>query len=249
MKTRLHFSRYELKYLLRKAQRDEIESELQVFLDLDPYVAKRPEKKYLVRSLYYDNKAMVCYYEKIDGMMDRSKFRVRTYTDSPDGTAKFLEVKGRHNALVFKHRSELAPNASDGASVEDSSFDATTRQVLSQLESGSLRSRFLRDLYRKELEPVILVDYLRRPYFSKVDPEFRLTFDDSLACTVTPRLFPRRFESNRRILPGFTILEVKFKTFVPQWFHRVIQSFELRRVSISKYCAGVETCHLAAKLE
>ncbi len=249
MKTRLHFSRYELKYLLAKAQRDEIEKELQVFLDLDPYVAEQPDSKYLVRSLYYDNEAMVCYYEKIDGMMERSKFRVRTYSDCQDDTAEFLEIKGRHNALVFKHRSKLASKPPDDPAAESFSFDATTRRVLRHLESGSLRCRFLRDLYRKELKPIILVDYFRRPYLSKVDPEFRLTFDDSLACTVTPHLFPRRFENSRRILPGFTILEVKFRTFVPRWFHRVIQSFELRRVSISKYCAAVEACRLAAKLE
>lgn len=250
METRLHFSRFEFKYLLPRTIRDAVERELQYFLELDPYVAEQPGNKYFVRSLYYDNQAMVCYYEKIDGMMERAKFRIRTYTDcSTAGTARFLEVKGRHNALVFKHRIELTSQPTNDLAAKHPLLDETTRDVLSHLDTGGLSSRFLRDLYRKDLQPVVLVDYYRRPYLSKYDPEFRLTFDESLVGTATSRLFPRRHDSLRRILPGHTILEVKFRYHVPKWFHRIIQSFELRRISISKYCAAVEAHRLAAKLE
>ncbi|MEM7356859.1 MAG: polyphosphate polymerase domain-containing protein [Acidobacteriota bacterium] len=250
MDTKLHFSRFEFKYLLPRALRNEVEKELQHFIELDPYVAGQPGNRYFVRSLYYDNRAMVCYYEKIDGTMDRAKFRLRTYTDSDTSeTARFLEVKGRHNAQVFKHRVELASHPRGGPADEHTSFDPTTRDVLRQLEGSRLRSRFVRELYRRDLAPVMLVDYQRRPYLSKYDPEFRLTFDESLAGWVTTQLFPRRHDSRRRILPGYTILELKFRYHVPKWFHRIIQSYELRRVSISKYCAAVEAFDLTPKLE
>ncbi len=252
MKTRLHFSRFEFKYILRKALRDEIEEELRYFLELDPFVMKQPEHKYFVRSLYYDNEAMVCYYEKIDGTKWRAKFRVRTYTDDQgDGTACFLEIKGRNNAAVFKHRTELRPALPDGAFADSSLYylDETSREVLGRLSEGPLKSQFIRDLARKRLRPVMLIDYQRRPYVSKYDPAFRLTFDECLSGSATGRLFPRPYEGRRRILPGYTILEVKFQHLVPKWFHRIIQAFELRRVSVSKYCAGVEAYNLVPKLE
>jgi hypothetical protein len=94
----------------------------------------------------------------------------------------------------------------------------------------------------------MLIDYERRPYVSRYAPEFRLTFDDALRATHTRLLHPHR-EQIRSVLPGYTILEVKFRFHVPSWFHRIIQSYELRRVSISKYCRGVEAFRLTPHLE
>ena len=108
MSLKLHFSRFEVKYVLSNRLRDEIESELQFFLTLDPYVKEQPGKKYFVRSLYFDDPSWSHYYEKTDGMLHREKYRLRTYTDDPKlRCATFLEMKGRHDALVFKHRAPL----------------------------------------------------------------------------------------------------------------------------------------------
>ena len=38
---------------------------------------------------------------------------------------------------------------------------------------------------------------------------------------------------------GFTILEVKFDRSIPLWFHRIIQSYNLTRQSISKFVLGM----------
>ena len=42
-------------------------------------------------------------------------------------------------------------------------------------------------------------------------------------------------------------MEVKFRYHIPSWFHRIIQSYELRRVSISKICAAMETLEMAER--
>ena len=49
----------------------------------------------------------------------------------------------------------------------------------------------------------------------------------------------------KQVVAGFTILEVKFRHHLPSWFHRVIQTHELRRISISKIVSGMETLGLA----
>ena len=56
-RTKLHFARYEFKYILTAALRRELESEFQYFVELDPFTAQRPGAKYFVRSLYFDNEA------------------------------------------------------------------------------------------------------------------------------------------------------------------------------------------------
>ena len=245
MKTKLHFARFEFKYILPQALREDVERELQYFLEFDPYVKERPNHKYFVRSLYFDDPSYSSFYEKHDGLHTRSKFRVRTYTEDPAESApSFLEIKGRHNNLVFKHR---APLDNGGVGIVKSGADFT-QKVLNIAAESKVREQFEYEILRKRIRPVALVDYWRRPYISKYDPEFRLTFDEKLYGTHTATLFPSSSDRRRALIPGYTVLEVKFRHHIPSWFHRVIQSFELRRISISKICEAVETLELAEDL-
>lgn len=247
MITKLHFARFEFKYILTKSLRNEIESELGYFLTLDPYVASKPHMKYFVRSLYFDDPHYSDYYEKIDGVKKRKKFRIRTYTDDPnERCATFLEIKGRHNAYVYKHRSPMPQLTTD----DFLNCNGKMAQIaISKTEDSPVLDQFKFGLERRRIKPVMLIDYMRRPYISKYDAEFRLTFDDTLKGTYTDTLFPRLWDTSFSILRGFTVMEVKFRYHIPSWFHRVIQSYELRRVSISKYCKGIEVCKIAPNLE
>ena len=105
---KLRFLRFEFKYILPYDLRVALESELGHFVQLDPYIPDNESKKYFVRSLYYDDEVYSSFNEKADGVMQRIKFRVRTYTDDPSpDVPQFLELKGRHNQLVFKRRTPM----------------------------------------------------------------------------------------------------------------------------------------------
>jgi len=236
-RTRLHFARFEFKYVLPQALRDELEKELRYFLEFDPFVENCEGHRYLVRSLYFDDPFYTAFYDKIEGLHTRAKFRVRTYTDAPgDGVPQFLEVKGRYNNLVLKHRTPLE----DGFSLNVERGDDLVSKVLKGARPGDVSRQFEYELFRKRLRPVALVDYQRRPYVSRFDPEFRLTFDSELRGTLSRGLFPTGNDRSRMILPGFTVMEVKFRRHIPSWFHRLIQAYELRRVSMSKICKAME---------
>jgi len=106
-----HFLRYEFKYILDDAKREAIESELSHFMQLDPFVEQFENKKYLVRSLYFDDPVNTFYYEKTDGLMHRQKFRIRTYAmEYNENIPIMLELKGRYNNFVYKHRTSLNHN-------------------------------------------------------------------------------------------------------------------------------------------
>ena len=187
MTTRLHFSRFEFKYVLAKPMRDEIEHELSYFLTLDPFVDRREGHKYFVRSLYFDDQSWSNYYEKIDGMLHRRKYRLRTYTDKPQQRcATFIEVKGRHDALVFKHRAYLGDLSFEDLSVTGI---GTIDLVLNHTANDPVLEKFRFEHERKHLRPVVRIDYSRRPYFSRFDPAFRLTFDDDLSAAATDSIF------------------------------------------------------------
>jgi hypothetical protein len=239
----LHFARFEFKYILSADKRQAVEQELRYFLQFDPFVAKRPDHRYTVRSLYYDDPGYSAFHDKIDGLHSRSKFRLRTYaSDALDDVPMFLEIKGRHNNLVFKNRTPIDRSDLDWSMLHGESLTDTVRHRAVQ---DAVLDQFQFDLIRKRLKPVALIDYRRRPYLSKYDPTFRLTFDEQLEARQTESIFPSEAPPSKKILAGYTVLEVKFRHHLPSWFHRIIQSHELRRVSISKICAGMEVLGLA----
>jgi hypothetical protein len=238
--TRLHFSRFEFKYVLPRALRDDVEAELGHFVELDPYVVGQSHQQYFVRSLYFDDPDYGCFRQKVDGVHTRSTFRIRTYARDVDARAPwFLEIKGRYNNLVFKHRTPFLGDFDRRARGYD-----LCRLTLARTEPGSVQNQFEFELYRRQIRPLVLVDYERRPYLSRFDPEFRLTFDSNLHACAADSMFPPSGAVMRAMLPGYTVMEVKFRHHVPAWFHRIIQAYELRRVSISKICTGTQVLGL-----
>jgi hypothetical protein len=242
VKSPLHFARFEFKYLLPESRRRDIESHLRYFLEYDPFVKNIDDHKYIVRSLYFDDPAYSAFHDKIDGLHTRSKFRIRTYSSKIEDPAPyFLEIKGRHNNLVFKHRSNLASGV-----WEEYSGDRLTNAIVKMNDGSDVFNQFVYGKFRRRLQPVALINYRRRPYISKYDPTFRVTFDEGLTAFDAKEIYPDLRFQEKMILPGFTVMEVKFEHHMPSWFHRVIQAHQLKRVSISKICAGMEVLGLAA---
>ncbi len=240
----LDFYRFEFKYILPKDLRCDLESKVSHIMDIDPFAKKQPDQKYYVRSLYFDDKRYSAYFDKVDGLLTRKKFRLRTYTNNPnEDTVQYLELKGRHNQLVFKHRAPL--KISNNECGEE--FVGIENRILKQVQSGNIKNQFEYELFRKRLLPIALVNYHRRPYVSKFDPDFRITFDDNLHCTTTRDLFPVADHRKRNFLNDCCVLEVKFKQQIPSWFHRMIRFYELQRQSISKICHSMESLELVEK--
>jgi len=238
------FTRFEFKYVLRRDQVDAIEPDIRQFMAADGHMDEAHGGGYLVRSLYYDTPRRANFYDKIDGIKARRKYRVRTYaTECSSDVPVFLEEKNRVNNRVFKYRTELS--SEDRRTLEGK--DGPTA-LFNQHPDNPLISRFAARVLQSNEEPVVLVQYLRRAFVSNFDIDFRVTFDSQLYSAPSPSLFDVTDASLLACLAGHTILEVKFKRRIPSWFHRLVQSYQLRRVSISKYCEGMTTSGLAVDL-
>ena len=244
--TKTEFLRYEFKYLLPNPLREVVEAELGHFVDFDPFVTSQPNHKYFVRSLYFDDAVNSAFYEKVDGMLSRKKFRLRTYSRAASDRAPlFLEQKGRHNNLVIKVRTPLSEAATDDI---DCQRERISNVIVRHSKAGKVLDKFIHDLYKKDIRPVALIDYTRRPYISRLDTEFRLTFDDNLHATPTNTLWPTIEQGTKECVSGHTIMEVKFRYHMPAWFHAIVQSYNLQRVSISKIVCGMKVLGLAEDL-
>jgi hypothetical protein len=239
------FQRYEFKYLLNARLLEAIEGEVRHFMRYDGHVHPELGNAYFVRSLYFDDPFSSAFYEKIDGIMERRKFRLRTYGQVWEPNLPiFLETKGRTNERTYKHRIAVQ--------YEHLGLFTAPSEIWTLLdiyERNVLVEKFVFDTCRKNLSARVLVDYLRRPYVSDYDSNFRLTFDRTVKSSATDSLFPEPNSANWiECVPGWTILEVKFDRRLPKWFHRILQNYEMRRLSISKFCLGMKDCGVAEDL-
>jgi hypothetical protein len=230
----LHFSRYECKYVLDAARRQQVEADLAPFLRTDARGRAPAAAGYFVRSLYFDDPVLSAFHAKMDGLRTRSKFRLRTYATGPDDTAPwYLERKGRHDGRVFKHRTLLQPGFDPRAR-----GDRLVREVLRHAAQSDVRDQFEMAVVRHQLAPMVLVDYRRSAYHSPLASDFRVTLDGELRAQASDAMWPAT-ECGRALLRGQSVMEVKFAQLVPAWFHRIAQMRELHRRSLSKVCAAI----------
>ena len=241
MKENQLFTRYEFKYLLNNKISNMIENEAKHFMSYDDFAVNIPDNQYFVRSLYYDDNSFSNFFEKVDGIKSRRKFRIRTYGNSlKNNSPIFLEIKGRHLERTFKKRTII-----DSKYIELFLNSEKNSKLLEIYPNNIIINDFVFDSIKKKIKPCVLIDYKRRPYINNFGLYFRLTFDCNVVSSKSKILFSNEKKSTPlECKSGYTILEVKFNRSIPAWFHRIIQSYSLTRRSISKFVLGVCTCKL-----
>ena len=231
------FSRYEFKYLLPLKKANQIENEIKNFMTLDKNALKNKNKNYFVRSLYFDNEIYSNFYEKVDGMETRKKFRIRVYSSNEKSKSPiFLEMKGRQNQRTYKLRTEIDKSHLTYL-INNENLDSLLKIYSSQ---NNVVNHFIFDSLKKKIKPKVLVDYDRRAYFNKFGLLFRLTFDNNILSSPSNTLFNKKNLSFKETRAGHTVLELKFERSIQPWFHRIIQNYNLSRISISKFAIGME---------
>lgn len=90
--------RHEVKFLISKQSAELLKYKLSLFMKKDIHY----DGYYNIRSLYFDDLYNTAYYEKIDGIMERAKYRIRIY--NLDKSLILLELKGKDNELTYKKR-------------------------------------------------------------------------------------------------------------------------------------------------
>lgn len=237
------FSRYEFKFLLDKKRANLIEKESKYFMKYDENINKKFDYRYFVRSLYFDNLFSSNFYEKVDGMKSRKKYRLRTYSKNENlNNPIFLEMKGRNNQRTYKNRTLI--NLKDLPIFFDKNKYFHLLKIYGK--ENLVINSFVFDTYKKNIFPRVLIDYRRRPYINKNGLNFRLTFDSQIMSSKTNILFDTNNSlSWEECRAGYTVLEVKFERSITPWFHRIIQNYDLERLSISKFVMGIEQSKIA----
>lgn len=237
------FKRFEYKYILSEHRANFLLSEMRRFLAQDRNSGSQGQG-YTVSSIYFDNKRLSAYHDKIDGLLQRSKYRLRTYGSNSENSAPiYLEKKGKYNSYVYKTRYDLSQVlATEAAPVEMTEFTAR----LEDLSEDDFINNFLYDYHMRRFWPRCEVKYQRQAFFAKTSSDFRLTVDKKIEAKSSKSLMWS--EPNGKwvsVAPDKAVIEVKFHRHIPVWFNMLVRSNGLVREPFSKVCKSMEALNLA----
>ena len=139
--------RHEYKYLISRADAELLKLRLPHIMESDPHAGETG--KYTIRSLYFDDFANTAYYDKMDGVNYRAKYRIRFY--NYDASALKLEKKEKNGNLTRKTAQTITKRDAQALEFAMSAGCPDTKEGLVE----ELRIAF----GAQGLRPRVLVDY------------------------------------------------------------------------------------------
>ena len=222
-------SRFELKYQLTHFQYLKLRNAIRPYMTMDAFTANQPSKRYLVRSLYFDTYDYHSFHQKMSGDSYREKFRLRTYPYGEEYLRYVrVELKMRQANLSIK-KSVFVPideydhfmKKRHWKSFDDPITNAFERKILTQL-----------------LQPMVLVEYDREGYQTRLKSNLRITFDHQVRASHARSLFQEKV-FYRNLYPRQVVLEIKFKDSLPQWLETLVRNHGLRVIANSKFTQSI----------
>jgi len=227
-------SRFEFKYVLDPAQAMRARSIVARMMEHDPGESASTKGYYIVTSLYFDTPHLTDYYEKSGGLMLRKKLRARIY--APSGTEEtpvFLEIKKKYDMAFQKSKMRFTPL--EWQDLLLGRYSALLSQDRGERDRATL-GEFLWYLLQEGRRPLFFVRYRREAY---EDEMRRITFDTHIEAARQGTLHAPSF-TTRVTGEEKTIMEVKFSSGLPGWFHAMVRELEIGRESFSKYGESID---------
>ena len=216
--------RYELKYIITPTMAQILKMRLLAVMDVDS-LANGGTSGYTISSLYFDDLESTAYFEKLDGVLYRTKYRIRVY-DYDDSFIR-LERKLKHENMTSK----------DQTKITKSQFYEIINGDISniRLTNDQLYNEFIKDIRLKSLRPSIIVEYKRLALTYPVS-DVRVTFDSEVRSGLyNYDLFSKDLSTYSVLNPDEVILEVKFNDYLPANIGAILTTIPSFRQAVSKF--------------
>lgn len=216
--------RHEYKHYLNYGDYLILRSRLQAVMQKDAHVSEKGF--YQIRSLYFDSMTDRALQEKISGISDREKFRIRCY-DFDYGFIR-LEKKVKKAGLGYKLSAPISAGQVQSLLAGDFEWMRGSGEAL------------VEELYEKMkfqgLRPKTIVDYTREP-FVYGPGNVRVTLDYDIRTAGRSTDFLNSQIPTLPSSPGTYLLEVKYDQFLPDVIRDAVQLKYREESAFSKYQA------------
>ncbi len=214
--------RSEIKHLISPTDKISICANLSAVAQRDPHAG--PDGKYLIRSLYFDNLYDKALREKLDGVNEREKFRIRYYNG--DTSLIHLEKKVKRGGLGYKVSANLTAEEARRIVAGDTAWmPASGRALVVELYS-KMKSQGLR--------PQTIVDYTRTPFIYGPG-NVRVTIDENIRTGLRCTDFLNPDCVTIPAGDAAIVLEVKWDDYLPGIIRKAVQLRGRRETAFSKY--------------
>ena len=214
--------RHELKFKISNNAASVLKQKLSLILYKDKY-AYYNDGSYLIKSLYFDDRDSNSYYEKMDGVLYRKKYRIRMYND--DDSFIRLEKKMKHNNYTAKEQILISKDI----------YSKILNGQIDEIDAEGLLLEFINDYKTKGLVPSIIVSYHRLAFTYPVS-EVRITFDSNVQSGLyNYDLFDNNYPNYDVLEPGYQVLEVKFNEILPLHIANILNDIPSVREAVSKF--------------
>jgi SPX domain protein involved in polyphosphate accumulation len=217
--------RYELKFLLTPKKAEILKYRLSFVMNKDINSVNK-NGEYYIRSLYFDDIYNSSYYDKINGIEKRYKYRIRYYNF--DTSYIIIELKGKDGNLGYKKQNritiqecyDIIKKKYDNINISDD------REVLKS---------FIMEAKSKNLVPSVIVDY-KRVAFSYPYNDVRITFDSNvMSGKFNTDFFNKNIMLYNVLEDNTVVFEVKYNDYLPRMVKELIQGIPMTRISMSKF--------------
>lgn len=220
------FQRYELKYMLTRQQKALL---LQV---MEPHMALDRYGRTTIRNLYFDTDSYRLIRRSIEKPVYKEKLRLRSYSQAAPDSPVFVELKKKYKNVVYKRRIAMA---------EQQALQwICQRQSCPQAGQISAEIDYFMDFYRS-LHPTVFLSYEREAYYSEADPDFRVTFDDTILCRQEALSLEADVYGIPLLQEDMVLMEIKCAGGIPLWMSRFLSEQKIYKTSFSKYGTAYQT--------
>ena len=215
--------RHELKFKISNSAAKILQQKLSLIMQADKN-AYYTDGSYVIKSLYFDDRESKSYYEKMDGVLYRKKYRIRIYND--DRSFIRLEKKMKHNNYTAKEQMLISEDI----------YCKILEGKLDEIDNPKgLLEEFIYDSKTKGLVPSIIVGYHRIAYTYPVS-DVRITFDSNIESGLyNYDLFDNEMPTYNLDEKGKQVLEVKFNEVLPLHIANILNDIPSCREAVSKF--------------
>ena len=215
--------RHELKFKISNSAAEVLKQKLSLILKKDKN-AYYSDGSYLIKSLYFDDLDSTSYYEKMDGVLYRKKYRIQIYNNNDEFIR--LEKKMKHNTYTAKEQILISKDI----------YSKILNGKLDEIDSPTgLLEEFITNSKTKHLVPSVIVLYHRIAFTYPIS-EVRITFDSHIQSGLyNYDLFDKEVPMYDVSEPGKQVLEVKFNEVLPLHIANILNDIPSCKEAVSKF--------------
>lgn len=228
------FKRYELKYMLTGEQKKRLLSVMEQYMLLDKY------GRTTIRNLYFDTENYRLIRKSIEKPCYKEKLRVRSYQTATKESMVFVELKKKHDGIVYKRRLSMPEQeAEEWLSGEKHCREES--QIAKEID-------YVLAFYGS-LHPAVFLSYEREAYYSRDGSDFRVTFDDTILCREEDLSLQKEAYGKALLEKDAVLMEIKCSGGIPLWMTEFLSKERIYKTSYSKYGTAYRTMIYPKKKE